>query len=48
VVDDGSVGGVPSDFLKGEGMAQEAFCEAFAAYGVMEEFGGKVSAGLGG
>jgi hypothetical protein len=32
---DGQGGGVPGDFLEGEGMAEEVFGEAFAAYGVV-------------
>jgi hypothetical protein len=34
-VDDGLGGGVPGDFLKGEGMAEEIFGEAFASAAVM-------------
>lgn len=34
-VDDGLGGGVPGDFLKGEGMTEEIFGEAFAAFGVV-------------
>jgi hypothetical protein len=34
-VDDGLGGGVPGDFLEGEGMAEEIFSQAFAAFGVM-------------
>jgi hypothetical protein len=34
-VDDGLDGGVPGDFLKGEGMTAEIFGEAFAAFGVV-------------
>ena len=34
-VDDGLGGGVPGDFLEGEGMAQEIFNETFAAFGVV-------------
>ena len=34
-VDDGLGGGVPSDFLEGERMAEEIFGEALAAFGVV-------------
>ncbi len=34
-VDDGLGGGVPGDFLEGEGMPEEVFGEAFAAFGIM-------------
>ena len=34
-VDDGLGGGVPGDFLEGEGMAEEILGEAFAALGVV-------------
>ena len=34
-VDDGLGGGVPGDFLEGEGMTQEVFSETFAAFGVV-------------
>jgi hypothetical protein len=34
-VDDGLGGGVPSDFLEGEGMTEEIFGEALAAFGVV-------------
>jgi hypothetical protein len=34
-VDDGLGGGVPGDFLEGEGMTEEVLGEAFAACGVV-------------
>ncbi len=34
-IDDGLGGGVPGDFLEGEGVAEEVFGEAFAAFGVV-------------
>ena len=34
-VDDSLAGGIPGDLLEGEGMAEEIFCEALAAGGVV-------------